>query len=55
MRLFCFRTKVSVFGRSELQMRDVKNLTLTGCDHIYIERWAHELGVHILWAKLSHD
>jgi hypothetical protein len=41
-------------SRSEVQMRDVKNLMLTGCDTTYIERWTHELGVHILWEELSH-
>ncbi len=42
-------------SRSELQMRDVKNLILTGCDRGYIEQWTHELGVHILWEELLHD
>lgn len=42
-------------SRSELQMRDVKNLILTGCDRAYIEQWTHELGVHTLWEELSHD
>jgi len=42
-------------SRSELQMRDVKNLILAGCDRSYIERWTHALGVHILWEELSRD
>ena len=42
-------------SRSELQMRDVKNLILEGCDRSYIERWTHELGVHIMWEELSND
>ena len=36
-------------SRSELQLRDVKNLVGTGCDAAYIERWTHELGLHSLW------
>lgn len=42
-------------SRSELQMRDVKNLILAGCDRGYIEQWTHELGVHILWEELAND
>lgn len=42
-------------SRSELQIRDVKNLIQTGCDHAYIRSWTHELGVHTLWEELSHD
>jgi hypothetical protein len=42
-------------SRSELQMRDLRNLMLAGCDRSYIERWTRELGVHILWEELSRD
>jgi hypothetical protein len=38
-------------SRSELQLRDVKNLVVTGCDHEYIERWTRELGLHTLWQE----
>lgn len=40
-------------SRSEIQMRDVKNLILSGCDRAYIEQWTGELGVHTLWQELS--
>ncbi|MDQ3621050.1 MAG: hypothetical protein M3463_00950 [Verrucomicrobiota bacterium] len=36
-------------AESDLQLRDVKNLTATGCDAAYIERWTREIGVHPLW------
>ncbi|MGN6552358.1 MAG: hypothetical protein ACTHLW_01300, partial [Verrucomicrobiota bacterium] len=42
-------------SRSELQLRDVKNLISTGCDRAYIERWTQELGVASLWQEVSHD
>jgi hypothetical protein len=42
-------------SRSELQLRDVKTLMLTGCDRNYIEQGTHELGVGILWRELSYD
>lgn len=38
-------------SESELQLRDVKNLVLSGCDRAYIERWTRELGVDRLWGK----
>jgi len=38
-------------SRSELQLRDVKNLAATGCDFSYIERWTKELGVFTLWQE----
>ena len=38
---------------SELQMRDVKNLILSGCDTVYIERWTHELGLDTLWQEVK--
>lgn len=40
-------------SRSELQMRDVKNLMLSGCDRSYIEQWTHELGVDSLWEEVA--
>jgi hypothetical protein len=42
-------------SHSELQLRDVKNLVLTGCDSTYIERWAKELGVAHLWQEVAHE
>jgi hypothetical protein len=42
-------------SRSQVHMRDVKNLMLTACDMSYIERWTRELGVHNLWEELSHE
>lgn len=38
-------------SRSELQMRDVKNLAATGCDQDYIRRWTEELGLSSLWQE----
>ena len=38
-------------SHSELQLRDVKNLAGTGCDHDYIERWTRELGLLNLWQE----
>ena len=38
-------------SRSELQLRDVKNLVATGCDTGYIERWTRELGLYSLWRE----
>jgi hypothetical protein len=42
-------------SRSELQLRDVKNLVSTGCDRAYIERWTGELGLTNLWKEITHD
>jgi hypothetical protein len=42
-------------SHSELQLRDVKNLVLTGCDNAYIERWAQELGVAHLWREVMNE
>jgi hypothetical protein len=42
-------------SRSELQLRDVKNLVSTGCDRAYIERWTEELGLANLWKEIAHD
>lgn len=38
-------------SHSELQLRDVKNLAVTGCDVAYVERWTRELGLHTLWEQ----
>ena len=40
-------------SRSELQLRDVKNLVSTGCDRAYVQRWTHELGVADLWQEVG--
>ncbi len=42
-------------SRSELQLRDVKNLVSTGCDRAYIARWTNELGLSKLWEEISHE
>jgi hypothetical protein len=38
-------------SRSELQMRDVKNLAATGVDNDYVERWTNELGLSNFWLE----
>ena len=38
-------------SHSELQLRDVKNLAVSGYDADYVERWTTELGVHNLWQQ----
>jgi hypothetical protein len=38
-------------SRSELQLRDVRNLAGTGCDTAYVERWTRELGLDTLWRE----
>lgn len=40
-------------SHSELQLRDVKNLTDTGCDTIYVEEWTKELGLFALWKECN--
>jgi hypothetical protein len=40
-------------SRSELQLRDVKNLVSTGCDRAYIQRWTQDLGIANLWEELE--
>lgn len=45
-KLYCARD-----SHSELQRRDVKNLAVTGCDGVYIERWTKELGLDNLWQE----
>ena len=42
-------------SRSELQLRDVKNLVSTGCDRAYIEHWTADLGLVKLWQEIAHD
>ena len=36
-------------SRSEMQLRDVKNLASTGYDAGYVERWTQSLGLLTLW------
>lgn len=38
-------------SHSEVQLRDVRNLVATGCDHGYIEQWVGRLGVADLWLQ----
>jgi hypothetical protein len=38
-------------SRSELQLRDVKNLASTGGDTDYVEHWTRELGLNNLWLE----
>lgn len=38
-------------SRSELQLRDVRNLASTDCDEDYIRRWTAELGLQALWEQ----
>jgi hypothetical protein len=40
-------------SRSELQLRDIKNLASTGCDHDYIQRWTAGLEVASLWQEVT--
>ena len=42
-------------SRSELQLRDVKNLVATGCDRRYIEQWTGKLGLDTLWQEILHE
>jgi hypothetical protein len=42
-------------SHSEVQLRDVKNLVATGCDHAYIREWATPLGLDALWKEIIHD
>ncbi|HEX5399980.1 MAG TPA: hypothetical protein VFY06_13125 [Verrucomicrobiae bacterium] len=39
-------------SHSELQLRDVKNLVVTGCDRTYIEHWTAELDLANLWKEI---
>jgi hypothetical protein len=38
-------------SRSEMQLRDVKNLADTGCDQKYVDRWTKTLGLSELWRE----
>ena len=40
-------------SESEQQIRDVKNLALTGYDSAYMDRWTQALGLATLWNKCS--
>jgi hypothetical protein len=42
-------------SRSELQLRDVKNLLATGYDARYIEEWTQKLGLGNLWEVCLHE
>lgn len=42
-------------SRSELQLRDVRNLAATGFDASYITHWTTELGLNTLWAECAHE
>lgn len=42
-------------SRSEVQLRDVKNLLGSGCDRSYIERWTAELGLVNLLQEITHE
>ena len=42
-------------SRSELQLRDVRNLLATGYDVRYIDEWAHKLGLGDLWNECRHE
>jgi hypothetical protein len=42
-------------SRSEMQLRDVKNLVGSGCNRAYIEHWTSELGLVNLWKEMAHD
>jgi hypothetical protein len=38
-------------SRSEMQLRDVKNLAATGYDEEYVDRWTKALGLSELWRE----
>ena len=40
-------------SHSDFQLRDVRNLIMTGCDRAYIERWTDELGIVSLWKEIA--
>ncbi|HKP71795.1 MAG TPA: hypothetical protein VJT82_02590 [Pyrinomonadaceae bacterium] len=42
-------------SRSELQLRDVKNLLATGYDAGYLEEWTRKLGLAGLWEECLHE
>ena len=41
-------------SRSELQLRDVRNLLATGYDARYMEEWTQKLGLGDLWEECLH-
>jgi hypothetical protein len=42
-------------SRSEMQLRDVRNLLAAGYDSDYLEKWTRELGLYDLWQECSHE
>jgi hypothetical protein len=42
-------------SRSELQLRDVKNLLATGYDAAYLEKWVSEMGLLDLWREVADE
>jgi len=42
-------------SRSELQLRDVKNLIESGFDHEYMDHWTQKLGLDNLWKECLHE
>jgi hypothetical protein len=42
-------------SRSEQQLRDIKNLIVTGYDPAYLEHWTRKLDLHTLWVECLHD
>jgi hypothetical protein len=40
-------------SRSEVQLKDVRNLLATGCDASYISGWVEKLGLVDLWKEVS--
>ena len=42
-------------SRSELQLRDVRNLLASGYDSLYVEKWSRRLGVYELWQECVNE
>ncbi|MGI9105861.1 MAG: nucleotidyl transferase AbiEii/AbiGii toxin family protein [Pyrinomonadaceae bacterium] len=42
-------------SRSELQLRDVRNLLATGYDARYVEEWTQKSGLADLWQECLHE
>jgi hypothetical protein len=42
-------------SRSEMQLRDVKNLVATGYDQVYVHSWVERLGLTSVWDECAHD
>jgi hypothetical protein len=40
-------------SHSDLQLRDVRNLAITGCDTAYVEHWTRALRLFSLWEECS--